>query len=413
MDREYGRRNRRATISCTMVGSRPLSDYEQADVGGQTDGGWQAQSWITMTWLPQRLGTYLSPRFRRRSIGHIAMTSSPYACCCGDETEYKEKGVGCDMHSDHSNEKGIVHMDHSNKGCDLHSVYSAAWESENADSKTRQLMTVFQIPAFMVEAHILGSYRPLCHSVRECIMSWRYVHTELGNIMTHMAGLLVFIGLALVTGPAVIPAVAPSASAADYAVIYTYIAAVLFCLAASSAFHTLACHSQHKHFRALRCDFIGILVLIVGSFVPIGYYGFLNAPRILVGYMAMFVFIGIVGVAVSIVGHVEDPRRARWRPIIFMGISGAGLVPIVHGAVLNGYAGAVDKMSLWYVVAMIMLYIVGTVIYAFKLPERYRPGKHDVLLHSHQIFHVFVVLAAILHYIGIVRALDWAHAATN
>ncbi|KAJ2179378.1 hypothetical protein GGH18_005595 [Coemansia sp. RSA 530] len=129
--------------------------------------------------------------------------------------------------------------------------------------------------------------------------------------------------------------------------------------------------------------------------------------------MAMFVFIGIVGVAVSIVGHVEDPRRARWRPIIFMGISGAGLVPIVHGAVLNGYAGAVDKMSLWYVVAMIMLYIVGTVIYAFKLPERYRPGKHDVLLHSHQIFHVFVVLAAILHYIGIVRALDWAHAATN
>ncbi|KAJ1761361.1 hypothetical protein LPJ54_005985, partial [Coemansia sp. RSA 1824] len=62
MDREYGRRNRRATISCTMVGSRPLSDYEQADVGGQTDGGWQAQSWITMSWLPQRLGTYLSPR---------------------------------------------------------------------------------------------------------------------------------------------------------------------------------------------------------------------------------------------------------------------------------------------------------------------------------------------------------------
>ncbi|KAJ2470949.1 hypothetical protein IWW56_006431, partial [Coemansia sp. RSA 2131] len=63
MDCEYGRRNRRATISCTMVGSRLLSDYEQADMGGQADtGGWQAQSWITMSWLPQRLGTYLSPR---------------------------------------------------------------------------------------------------------------------------------------------------------------------------------------------------------------------------------------------------------------------------------------------------------------------------------------------------------------
>ncbi|KAJ2785760.1 hypothetical protein H4R18_000306 [Coemansia javaensis] len=279
----------------------------------------------------------------------------------------------------------------------------------------RQLMSVFQIPAYMVEAYILGSYRPLCFSTAECLRSWFYVHTELGNIATHLLGLLVFVALAATTGPVVIPWAAGTTTtrvgAAEYVVVYTYIGTVIGCLAASVAFHTLSCHSQRRHFRSLRCDFIGILALIVGSFVPIGYYGFLHAPRILVGYTVAFVTVGVAGIAVSALGHVEEPRRARWRPAIFIGISGAGLVPTIHAAVLNGYANAVDRMSLWYVLGMCMLYFAGTVAYTFKLPERLRPGKHDVLLHSHQIFHVFVVLAALLHYVGIIRALSWVHAA--
>ncbi|KAJ2851404.1 hypothetical protein IWW36_001171 [Coemansia brasiliensis] len=277
-------------------------------------------------------------------------------------------------------------------------------------------MSVFQIPAYMVEAFIWDSYRPLCFSVKDCVLSWFYVHSELGNILTHLCGAAIFFALALFTGPLVVPAAVQEqnstakASPADYVIIYTYIIAVLFCLAASVAFHTLACHSQHKHFHSLRCDFIGILVLIVGSFVPVGYYGFLHSRGMLIGYMTMFVSIGVIGVAVSIVFHVENPKRARWRPVIFMAISGAGLVPVIHAAVLSGYDKAMDKLSLWYVIGMCLLYITGTVIYSFKLPERYRPGKHDVFLHSHQIFHVFVVFAAILHYVGIVRALSWAHA---
>ncbi|KAI8326484.1 Hly-III related protein [Martensiomyces pterosporus] len=280
-------------------------------------------------------------------------------------------------------------------------------------------MSVFQIPAFMVEDYIMGSYRPLCFSYRECLQSWGYVHSELGNIMTHLVGAIIFICLALITGPFIIPAVgrkrpqdAPRVNYADYAVVYTYLAAVLFCLLASVAFHTLACHSPSRHFRSLRCDFIGILVLIAGSFVPMLYYGFFHSQKILISYMVMILALAAAGVAVSIAGRVEDPRRQAWRPVIFMGISVSGLIPLVHGVVINGYSGAVGSMSLWYVVGMGILYIAGTSVYAFKIPERYRPGKHNVLLQSHQIFHTFVVLAALCHFIGIVRALMWTHRVT-
>ncbi|KAJ2639411.1 hypothetical protein GGF40_000871 [Coemansia sp. RSA 1286] len=167
---------------------------------------------------------------------------------------------------------------------------------------------------------------------------------------------------------------------------------------------------QQQPTTSLRCDFIGILTLIVGSFIPVGYYAFLHESYgILVGYMAMFVGIGVVGVAASVLGRVEDPKRAGWRPVIFMAIAGSGLAPVIHGSVLHGYKGAVDRISLWYVITMALLYIAGTALYAFKIPERYRPGKHNVFMHSHQIFHVFVVLAAVCHYVGILRALSWAH----
>ncbi|KAJ2648985.1 hypothetical protein IWW40_003529 [Coemansia sp. RSA 1250] len=402
--------DRRATISCIADLNSPLYTWDLSSLSGSQQ-SWVATASQQIRSLHHRFSLRMStPKLRRQSISHSPHSLEQCECCHCNElfaSIRRSKLLAKKTSADGS------YSEYSN----------TSWEADNKIStvicnanEAKQLMSVFQIPAYMVEAFIWDSYRPLCFSVKDCVLSWFYVHSELGNILTHLCGAVIFFGLALVTGPLVVPAAVrernstAKASAADYIIVYTYIVAVLFCLAASVAFHTLACHSQHKHFHSLRCDFIGILVLIVGSFVPVGYYGFLHSRGMLIGYMTMFVFIGVVGVAVSVICHVENPKRARWRPVIFMGISGAGLVPVIHAAVLSGYDKAVDKISLWYVIGMCLLYITGTVIYSFKLPERYRPGKHDVFLHSHQIFHVFVVLAATLHYVGVVRALSWAHA---
>ena len=44
------------------------------------------------------------------------------------------------------------------------------------------------------------------------------------------------------------------------------------------------------------------------------------------------------------------------------------------------------------------LYLIGAFLYAFRIPERYLPGKFDIFFHSHQIFHLLIVLAAYTHY---------------
>ena len=40
-------------------------------------------------------------------------------------------------------------------------------------------------------------------------------------------------------------------------------------------------------------------------------------------------------------------------------------------------------------------------IYLARIPERLAPGVFDIWFQSHQLFHVFVVAAACVHYYGI------------
>ena len=40
-------------------------------------------------------------------------------------------------------------------------------------------------------------------------------------------------------------------------------------------------------------------------------------------------------------------------------------------------------------------------LYMFQVPERWFPGKFDIWGQSHQMFHIFVLVAVFVHYHGI------------
>ena len=44
-----------------------------------------------------------------------------------------------------------------------------------------------------------------------------------------------------------------------------------------------------------------------------------------------------------------------------------------------------------------------------RWPERWRPGKHDLIGSSHQLFHFLVVMAAFSHLVGLLKAFDYRH----
>ena len=50
---------------------------------------------------------------------------------------------------------------------------------------------------------------------------------------------------------------------------------------------------------------------------------------------------------------------------------------------------------------------LGAAFYALRIPERWKPGAFDLAFNSHQLFHLCVVTAALVHYRGIKILLDW------
>ena len=58
-------------------------------------------------------------------------------------------------------------------------------------------------------------------------------------------------------------------------------------------------------------------------------------------------------------------------------------------------------ISLLNVALVAFCYVGGAFLYAVRVPERFFPGKCDYIFQSHQIFHVLVVAAVIIHYLNI------------
>ena len=50
---------------------------------------------------------------------------------------------------------------------------------------------------------------------------------------------------------------------------------------------------------------------------------------------------------------------------------------------------------------------LGAAIYALRVPERWNPGAFDLICSSHQLFHLCVVAAALVHYRGVHTLLAW------
>jgi adiponectin receptor len=103
------------------------------------------------------------------------------------------------------------------------------------------------------------------------------------------------------------------------------------------------------------------------------------------------------------------PRFRVYRTALFTALGGSGLFPMMHLVIKQGFMYTRYAASFDYVICMGLMYVLGGCLYASRIPERWFPGKFDLWLHSHQIFHLLVVGAALVHYKGTMAALKFRH----
>lgn len=239
-------------------------------------------------------------------------------------------------------------------------------------------------------AFIHSGYRQIRASYAHSFQSLFYLHNESVNIWTHLLGALA----AIISSFYVYYVVHPryeAATSSDVLVFSCFFGGAILCLGMSATFHALVDHSEAVAKWGNKLDYTGIVALIVGSYVPALYYGFFCSPALMSGYLYLVSYfilfssfnvvmsstckltrgkICTLGIGCAVVSWVERFRTPKWRiyrASIFIGLGLSGVVPVVHGMSVYGYAGLEERMSISWVIAQGAMYIFGAVLYAVSL----------------------------------------------
>lgn len=158
---------------------------------------------------------------------------------------------------------------------------------EKVETTLSRLIGWDDLPAWRRDnAFILSGYRPDSNSYIDSFVSLGYLHNESVNIWSHLIGGICF----LLTGLFLYCEVAPryiSATSSDELVFACFFAGAVACLGMSATYHALSNHSPAVSRVGNKLDYIGIVFLIIGSYVPAMYYGFFCRPDLMTIYLSI------------------------------------------------------------------------------------------------------------------------------
>lgn len=302
--------------------------------------------------------------------------------------------------------------------------------------KNYHLLSYHELPEYMKDNEYILNYYRADWPLKQAFFSVFRWHNETLNVWTHLLGFLLFLGLTVANvkdvpqvadfitvfvgqppsanisknfslGPTKLidlkqeshlkmDTTSPEAAATNWP-FYVYLSGSMFCLLSSSACHLFCCHSHHLNLLLLQMDYVGITVMIITSYFPAMYYIFQCTPHWQVVYLVGITIVGICTIVTLLSPAFSTGKYRSFRAMLFVSMGLIGLIPAVHAVVVN-WNDPHRNVTLAYESVMALSYLMGTMFYVCRIPERWKPGFFDLACHSHQIFHVFVVLGALAHY---------------
>lgn len=148
-------------------------------------------------------------------------------------------------------------------------------------------LTWADLPSWRKDNHYIETgYRRHHPSTLHTILSLSHLHNESVNIYSHLLGALTAVLTSLYLYLVIHPRYA-SASSHDVLVFGCFFGGAVACLGMSATFHALLSHSAAAAKWGNKLDYTGIVLLIVGSYVPAMYYGFFCQPKLMEFYLVL------------------------------------------------------------------------------------------------------------------------------
>lgn len=245
-----------------------------------------------------------------------------------------------------------------------------------------------------VNPYITKGYR-FTTSKMECLTSMFLPSNELVNIWSHLIGLIVILAIAFYFYP-----LHPSFSLhtkMDIVISGIFFFAAAKCLVCSTIWHTMNSISNQSLMERFACvDYTGISLLVAASIVTTEYTAFYCDPLSQTIYITSTAILGILGVILPWHPTFNRADMAWARVAFYVTLAATGFAPIFQLSYTHGFAWTSEFYA--PISKSVGVYLLGAVIYASHIPERWCPGLFDYVGGSHNIWHVAVLGGILFHY---------------
>jgi len=270
---------------------------------------------------------------------------------------------------------------------------------QSAISRAREngLIRYEDLPVpWRVNPHIVKGYR-FTESKIECVRSMFGISNELVNIWSHAIGLMIVLAIAFYFYPT-------SVNFSNSTKTDVFIAAVFFfaackCLVCSTMWHTMNSVADQTLMERFACvDYTGISLLIATSIMTTEYTAFYCEPLSRWVYITATATLGIGGVILPWHPTFNRADMAWARVAFYVTLGATGFAPVLQLNLTRGGAWAWEFYA--PITKSITVYLVGAIVYASQVPERWFPGAFDYIGGSHNLWHIAVLGGILFHYVA-------------
>ena len=242
--------------------------------------------------------------------------------------------------------------------------------------------------------HILKGYR-FNETTLSCVHSAFLPSNETVNIWSHLLGTVLMLGIAFYIYPSN-PTFTLS-TPSDIFIAACFFAAAIKCLVCSVMWHTMNSIADQCLLDRFACvDYSGIALLVAASILSTEWTAFYCEPVSRAIWMSLTVVLGILGSILPWRESFNRPNAAWFRVLFYISLSCTGFFPVLQ---LNMTRGAQWTYYFYApIFKSVCVYVLGAVIYASQIPEKWAPGWFDYFGGSHNIWHVAVLGGILFHY---------------
>uniref|UniRef100_A0A3Q0T2H6 Progestin and adipoQ receptor family member 8 n=1 Tax=Amphilophus citrinellus TaxID=61819 RepID=A0A3Q0T2H6_AMPCI len=247
------------------------------------------------------------------------------------------------------------------------------------------------LPLFR-ERFILTGYRPTGLPWRCYALSLFQIHNETLNVWSHLLAaicvVLRFMGFSVDISS--LPLVLYALSAVTY-------------LSCSAAAHLLQSHSEQAHYSLFFLDYVGVAIYQYGCALALCLYSSDTAWRqsmvgeVFLPAAALLAWLSCTACCYAKLHFRRQyPLHRKLCQLIPMGVAYLlDISPVAQRLATHSWTSWTSRPALALHFLQVVLFLLSAFFFSCAVPERFSPGRFDIIGHSHQLFHILLSLCTL------------------